>query len=100
MRQSDRCLDACTGQQAWHVLSQRGQTLLQMMPMAGKDGMQSEQMAAVSNLSNRDLHAAIQELVQFSLLEVYNISLDLRRYGIHRLTDSFLRTDIIHWSRL
>ena len=39
---------------------------------------------------------AVQELRARSLLEVRG-SLDEKRYGIHRLTQSFVRTEIAHW---
>lgn len=80
----------------WHALTLQAQMLLEKMPMADNAGMRPEQMAAISELENGQFNAAIQELVQRSLLEVRGTTFE-PRYGIHRLTDSFLRTDIIHW---
>lgn len=82
--------------QAWHSLSENGQTLLEMMPMAAGVGIKPEQMQAMSGLSPQQLWPAISELVNRSLLEVRGTTWE-RRYGIHRLTESFLRTEIIHW---
>lgn len=80
----------------WHSLTPQAQMLLEKMPMADSAGMLPAQMAAVSKLDDGQLHRAIHELVQRSLLEVRGTTFE-PRYGIHRLTDSFLRTDIIHW---
>ncbi|MCA9974749.1 MAG: hypothetical protein KC413_03330 [Anaerolineales bacterium] len=82
--------------QAWHSLSPNGQALLEMMPMAAGVGVQPEQMQAMSGLSAQQLWPAIAELINRSLLEVRGTIWE-RRYGIHRLTESFLRTEIIHW---
>lgn len=80
----------------WHSLSQESQKLLLMMPQAANIGFKPEQMQAISGLTERQLWPAISELVNRSLLEVRGTTWQ-RRYGIHRLTDSFLRTEIIHW---
>lgn len=82
--------------QAWHSLSENGQILLEMMPMAAGVGIKPEQMEAMSGLSSQQLWPAISELVNRSLLEVRGTTWE-RRYGVHRLTESFLRTEIIHW---
>lgn len=82
--------------QAWHSLSPSGQTLLEMMPLAAGVGVKPEQMQAMSGLTEQQLWPAITELVNRSLLEVRGTTWE-RRYGIHRLTESFLRTEIIHW---
>lgn len=82
--------------QAWHSLSPTGQTLLEMMPLAAGVGVKPEQMQAMSGLAEHELWPAITELVNRSLLEVRGTTWE-RRYGIHRLTESFLRTEIIHW---
>lgn len=82
--------------QAWRSLSQDSRTLLEIMPLAGEGGMVTEQMAMVSNLKKEALWPAIHELVNRSLLEVRGTVWE-RRYGIHRLTETFLQTEIIHW---
>ncbi len=82
--------------QAWHSLSPTGQTLLEMMPLAAGVGVKPEQMQAMSGLPEQELWPAITELVNRSLLEVRGTTWE-RRYGTHRLTESFLRTEIIHW---
>ncbi|MCB9421612.1 MAG: hypothetical protein H6667_17535 [Ardenticatenaceae bacterium] len=82
--------------QAWHSLSENAQILLEMMPMAAGTGVKPEQMLAMSDLSPNQLWPAVAELVNRSLLEARGTAWE-RRYGIHRLTESFLRTEIIHW---
>ncbi|MEM7334540.1 MAG: NB-ARC domain-containing protein [Chloroflexota bacterium] len=82
--------------QSWHALHADSQTLLQIMPMAGETGMAAEQMLAISGLSTNALWAAVNQLVYLSLLEVRGTVWE-KRYGIHRLTYSFLRTEIINW---
>lgn len=81
---------------AWNALSAPARTLLEAMPLVAMSGAQYEQLQVVSELSEADLSAAIEELVSRSLLEVRGTPFD-RRYGIHRLTETFLQTEIIGW---
>jgi hypothetical protein len=83
--------------QAWHTLQPDSQALLQAMPLAdGRIGITPEQMQTISDLDDRQLWPAINELVHRSLLEVRGTTWQ-RRYSIHQLTDTFLRTEIVHW---
>lgn len=82
--------------QAWHSLSPHSQTLLEMMPMTAAIGATPEQLQAMSQLDESKLWSAIGELVNRSLLELRGNAWE-RRYTIHRLTESFLYTEIIHW---
>lgn len=82
--------------QAWHSLSSHGQALLELMPMVGGIGATPEQLQAMSELEENKLWSAISELVNRSLLEVRGNAWE-RRYSIHRLTESFLYTEIIQW---
>ncbi|KAA3656026.1 MAG: hypothetical protein DWQ04_32290 [Chloroflexi bacterium] len=82
--------------QSWQSLSENGRILLEIMPMAADIGMTPEQLLAVSSLDEQYLWTAITELANRSLLEVRGTAWE-RRYGIHRLTETFLRTEIIHW---
>ena len=82
--------------QVWRSLSPPGQTLLEMMPMAAGMGATPEQLQAMSGLDESALWTAIGELVNRSLLEVRGTAWE-RRYTIHRLTESFLFTEIIRW---
>lgn len=82
--------------QAWRTLSEEGKALLQAMPLAAGSGARPEQMQAMSGLSDDSFWAALRELTARSLLEVRGTTQE-RRYGIHRLTETFLQTEIIHW---
>lgn len=81
---------------AWQNLSQHGRVLLEAMPLIGDSGALPPQMQAMSGLDEDQLWGAIRELVSRSLLEVRGDAWE-RRYGIHRLTETFLQTEIIHW---
>lgn len=81
---------------AWQILSPQARNLLQATPLISETGALPEQMAAISGLTQAHLWTAITELVSRSLLEVQGTPWQ-RRYGIHRLTESFLDTEIIRW---
>ncbi len=84
--------------QAWRTLSTEAQALLQAMPLVATSGAQPAQMQAISGLEDDAFWTAVHELTSRSLLEIQG-SLQSRRYSIHRLTESFLHTEIIHWKR-
>lgn len=81
---------------AWESLSEPARALLKMMPVASATGVTPEQMQVLSELEPARLWPAISELVTRSLLETRGTAWE-RRYGIHRLTDSFLKVEIIRW---
>lgn len=82
--------------EAWRALSDDARALLQAMPLVSDVGALPEQLLAISGLSEAALWPAVTELVSRSLLEVRG-TMHERRYGIHRLTETFLRTEIIDW---
>ena len=81
--------------QAWQTLSENGRKLLQSMPLA-LEPADVDYLLSISGLSEGEIWPAIEELRQRSLLEVHG-DLHEKLYGIHRLTDTFLRTEIIHF---
>lgn len=81
---------------SWQMLSEEGQRLLQAMPLAAEPGALPDQMMAMSGLVSEQFWPAVSELFSRSLLEVSG-DISERRYGIHRLTETFLRTEIINW---
>ncbi len=83
--------------QTWQTLTQDMRDLLQAMPLVSEAGALPDYLQDISGLTARQLWPAIQELRRRSLLEVRG-TIKEKRYGIHRLTDTFLRTEIIHWS--
>ena len=82
--------------EAWRSLSAQAQALLQAMPLTAETGALPEQMQAISGLDDDVFWSAVHELFARSLLEVRG-SVHERRYSIHRLTETFLRTEIVDW---
>ena len=82
--------------QAWRSLSPNAQSLLQAMPLAAASGALPEQMQMMSGLEEDAFWTAVHELSTRSLLEIRG-NIQERRYSIHRLTETFLRTEIVHW---
>ncbi|MEZ4645485.1 MAG: hypothetical protein R3E31_22590 [Chloroflexota bacterium] len=82
--------------QTWRTLSPQAQALLQAMPLLSEMGGSTEYLQTISGLTETEIWPALQELRSRSLLEVHG-SLQQRRYGIHRLTETFLQTEIINW---
>jgi hypothetical protein len=84
--------------EAWQTLSADAQDLLQAMPLVAHSGALPEQMQAISGLEERSFWSAVHELFTRSLLEVGGTVRE-RRYSIHRLTETFLRTEIVDFSK-
>lgn len=82
--------------QVWQTLSTAAKQLLEVMPMSADTGIVQAQMQAISQLEEKLLLKGIQELSQRSLLEVRGTPTE-RRYTIHSLTRTFLRSEIIKW---
>lgn len=81
---------------AWQALSEPARALLQAMPLVAGTGGGSEQLQHISGLTEDVFWVALEELTARALVEPRG-TLTQRRYGIHRLTDTFLRIEIIHW---
>lgn len=81
---------------SWRSLGDDSRALLQAMPLVSGNGALPDQLLAISGLAEVALWPAVTELVARSLLEVRG-TVQERRYGIHRLTETFLRTEIINW---
>lgn len=79
---------------AWHALDEPAQQLLMCMVEASDYGVTFESIQAISGLSKKTLAAALQALYNRSLVEPRG-TIEERRYGIHRLTLSFIQTDIV-----
>ncbi|MBX3055548.1 MAG: AAA family ATPase [Anaerolineae bacterium] len=82
--------------QTWNLLSPSARQLLQAMPLVAESGGLPQYLHTLSGLPEAELWPALQELRHRSLLEVRG-TLQEKRYGIHRLTETFLQTEIIHW---
>jgi hypothetical protein len=81
--------------QAWRTLSDNGRKLLRAMPLVS-DSSDVDYLLSISGLTEGEIWPAIEELRQRSLLEVEG-GIHEKKYGIHRLTDAFLRAEIIHY---
>lgn len=82
--------------ETWLTLSHDAKAVLSIMPLAAEGGMDPEQIAQLSGLADARLWPAINELIGRSLLEVrsspQSAHLWERFYGIHRLTELFVRS--------
>lgn len=75
----------------WQTASENARKLLITLLTAAELGALPSQLQAISGLSEAALWSAIAELASRSLLEIRGTSWK-KRYGVHRLTESFLRT--------
>lgn len=80
----------------WDCLSTDGKRLFKMMPLIGAHGAQPKQMQAVTKLKNTSFWAAVSELTSRSLLIQKGNELK-PRYGIHRISEQFLKVEVIRW---
>ena len=85
--------------EAWRALSENGRSLLEMMFSADEMGYDAEDLRDFSTLTGGTLWDAVDELIERSLMEKSD-DLENSLYSIHRLTTSFLQTEIIHWPEL
>lgn len=79
---------------SWMVLrDQARQLLLSLLPLA-PDGEDIEWLRLMSFLSPDDFSEALAQLLDYSLLEVAGPA-DSPRYRLHRLTTTFLQTEVL-----
>lgn len=82
--------------QSWYALSDAGRQALLSLPLAGARGSTLNHLRGVTGLSEADLSQALDELKALSLVDVSG-GLEERRYSIHRLTETFLLTEVTQW---
>jgi hypothetical protein len=82
--------------QSWQILSPEAKSLLQAMPLVSETGGLPDYLQSISGLDPERFWPALHELRNRSLLEVRG-TIQEKRYGVHRLTETFLRTEIIDW---
>ncbi len=80
--------------QAWQLLTPLSQQVLLAMPLA--QAGDREQLAAINRLDLAALDGALEQLIALSLVDVQGDLTD-RRYRIHRLTETFLLTEVTKW---
>ncbi len=78
--------------ETWLTLSDDAKAILAIMPLAAEGGMDPEQIAVLSRLPEARMWPAINELLGRSLLEIRSSQIWERFYGIHRLTELFVRS--------
>ena len=81
-------------QQAWKIIGPQARRTLLAMPLVSSIGCTVDTLSGMTGLTNEEVYSAISELKKRSLLEVHNEENE-DRYSIHRLTETFLFTDII-----
>ena len=82
--------------QVWETLEDAAQILLLAMANVGQAEAGGDYLLEISALTENEFQVAVETLNQHSLLETRGI-FEKRLYGIHRLTETFLQTDIIGW---
>jgi hypothetical protein len=82
--------------QSWRLLSNASRQLMRTMLLVADTGGAADFLISISELSEDEFWPALQELRSRSLLEVRGGLRD-KRYGIHRLTATFLQTEIVNW---
>ncbi|MCB0162588.1 MAG: hypothetical protein KDI79_00085 [Anaerolineae bacterium] len=83
--------------QAWRELDEISREVLLAMPLVQNGDL--AQLSAVTNLEMALLNDALENLVNLSLIEVAGSNLSNHRYRIHRLTETFMLTEVTKWQR-
>ncbi len=81
-------------EKSWQSISKDSQKMLKTMPLLGADGGSLEQLQTISGLTEMQTREVIKELANRSLVELRS-SNQPPRYGIHRLTECFLRGQLV-----
>jgi hypothetical protein len=66
------------------------------MPLVAESGGGLAQIAALSEVAEEKLAAPLNQLVTLCLVNVLG-TIEARRYGIHRLTETFLLNEVLKW---
>lgn len=83
---------------SWQLLSEPAKILLLVMPLIADKGGSVDYLKRISRLDDGAFWPALQELRRRSLLEVRG-TINERKYGVHRLTATFLKLDILKWEQ-
>jgi hypothetical protein len=84
---------------SWHLLSNGARQVLAIMPLVAESGGGLAQIAALCELDEQEMMAGLKQLVALSLVDVRG-TLEARRYGIHRLTETFLLEEVLKWQAM
>lgn len=83
-------------QRSWCMLQEAECEILLAIQRAG-DRAEWTWLAMSSQLSEQALHQALQHLLDLSLVYLQRNEASERLYAIHRLTSTFLRTEVLGW---
>ncbi|MGD8598886.1 MAG: NB-ARC domain-containing protein, partial [Anaerolineae bacterium] len=81
---------------SWQLLSDESRRVLAIMPLVAESGGGLAQIAALSEVAEEKLAAPLNQLVTLCLVNVLG-TIEARRYGIHRLTETFLLNEVLKW---
>ncbi|MFQ5611378.1 MAG: NB-ARC domain-containing protein [Anaerolineae bacterium] len=81
---------------AWDLLDEDARLAWLMMPLVARQGGTLQQLQAASGLVARRARAALERLVRLCLVDAGG-RLEARRYSIHRLTETFLLSEVAKW---
>ncbi len=79
----------------WELLSDSGRRVLMAMTLVSVQGERASWIAKMSMLSPSRFYEGVLELHRYSLLELAGYD-EEPRYRLHRLTQTFLLTDLFH----
>lgn len=79
---------------SWKTLSSDAKKLLRAMPLTGEAGATIRHLHKITEMTKGEIINSLQELSNRSLVE-YRGTLESKRYGIHKLTETFLRNEIL-----
>ena len=82
--------------QSWRQLSPEAQQVLALMPLFAQDGASLASIERVSSVKGPELVETLDQLAHLSLVTVAG-DFRGRRYSIHRLTETFLLREVLHW---
>lgn len=82
---------------AWQRLDATAREVLLTMPLFSQEGADFAAVERVCDVQGAELLAALRHLASLCLVNVAGPALDQRRFSIHRLTETFVLTDVIHW---
>ena len=82
--------------QSWRTLDDDARTLLGIMPLVSETGGDAEYLQALAELEETDFWPAVQLLQRRSLVEVRG-GVHKKKYGVHRLTETFVKNEIANW---